>query len=450
INGVINVLYTYCVIPAFLVAVNCWSVSLASRTQVILLIVKISALVLIIIPGIMALSKGQTENFENAFNSESLTLKKLPLAFYSGLYAFSGWFALNFVTEEVINPKRNIPLAIILSMVTVTILYVLVNVAYYTMMTADELLRSDTVAVTFTSKALPRMASLVPLLVAMSCLGAMNGGIFAVPRMLLVAAREGQCPVLFSMIHIRRKTPMPAVLLLSPLTVIMVAKGEIYQLINFASFSRWLFVALVTLGLVVHRYRFPDHPKDFKVPLAVPVIFTVVCFFIVGLSLYSDPWNTGYSLGVTFTGIPVYYLTVKHSYGHLSITGAIFPPQLRFDTTDGTSQLSSWRNLGRCSIRHLEGVILTLEAVELGYFCSAPSSTESEWTFPASAYHDSFQCAVDRTPNISSTRSERTTGRIQHLLRIARAHATSPRHLTNSGTTHIAVPIHVQSMLRRP
>ncbi|XP_027009884.2 cystine/glutamate transporter-like isoform X2 [Tachysurus fulvidraco] len=298
----------------FLVAVNCWSVSLASRTQVILLIVKISALVLIIIPGIMALAEGQTENFENAFNSESLTLKKLPLAFFSGFYAYSGWFALNFVTEEVINPKRNIPLAITLSMVTVTILYVLVNVAYYAVMTEDELLRSDAVAVTFTSKALPRMASLVPLLVALSCLGAMNGGIFSVPRMLLVAAREGQWPALFSMIHIRRKTPMPAVLLLSPLTVVMVAKGEIYELVNFASFSRWLFLALVTLGLVIHRYRFPDHPKAFKVPLAVPVTFTVVCFFIVGMSLYSDPLNTGCSLGVTFTGIPVYYLIVKHSY----------------------------------------------------------------------------------------------------------------------------------------
>ncbi|MCJ8743137.1 hypothetical protein PDJAM_G00090390 [Pangasius djambal] len=298
----------------FLVAVNCWSVSLASRTQVFLLIIKLFALVLIIVPGIMALAKGRTENFQNFFNAEQLTLTKLPLAFYSGLYAYSGWFALNFVTEEVINPKRNIPLAIILSMVTVTTLYVLVNVAYYTMMTENELLISDAVAVTFASKVLPRMSSLVPLLVAMSCLGAMNGGIFAVPRMLFVAAREGHWPALFSMIHIRRKTPMPAVLLLSPLMIIMLARGEIYQLINFASFSRWFFIAVVTLGLLVHRYQFPDHPRAFKVPLAVPVIFTVVCFFIVGLSLYSDPWNTGCSLAVTLTGIPVYYLTIKRSY----------------------------------------------------------------------------------------------------------------------------------------
>ncbi len=123
--------------------------------------------------------------------------------------------------------------------------------------------------------------------------------------------------------------------------IIMMARGEIFQLINFASFSRWLFIALATLGMIIHRYRFPDHPRPFKVhlngallnyyyefvtvlikhcvdcvqvPLAVPVIFTIVCFFIVGLSLYSDPWNTGGSCALTLSGVPVYYLTIKKSY----------------------------------------------------------------------------------------------------------------------------------------
>ncbi|XP_051544184.1 cystine/glutamate transporter [Myxocyprinus asiaticus] len=298
----------------FVVAVNCWSVTLAARTQVSLTFIKMFALILIIIPGIMALANGKTENFQNSFDSESLSLTKLPLAFYSGLYAYGGWFYLNFITEEVINPNRTIPLAIIFSMVTVTVCYVLVNVAYYTMMTADELLMSDAVAVTFAGRALQGLAPVVPLLVAMSCLGALNGGFFGAPRMLFVGAREGHLPAIFSMIHIRRQTPLPAILFLYPLVVIMIARGEIFQLINFASFSRWLFIALATLGMLIHRYRFPEHPRPFKVPLVVAVIFTVVCFFIVGLSLYSDPWNTGGSCALTISGVPVYYLTIKRTY----------------------------------------------------------------------------------------------------------------------------------------
>ncbi|KAM4523947.1 cystine/glutamate transporter [Fundulus diaphanus] len=294
----------------FVVAVNCWSVTMASRIQVTLTFIKMFALVLIIIPGVIALAKGKTENFQNGFELDSITLDRLPLAFYNGLYAYGGWFYLNFVTEEVINPNRNIPLAIICSMVTVTVFYVLVNVAYYTMMTPAELLLSDAVAVTFANRALQGVASVIPILVALSCLGALNGGFFGSPRMLFVGAREGHWPPIFSMIHIRRRTPLPAVLFLYPLVVVMLITGEIYQLINFASFSRWFFIALATLGMLVHRYRFPHHPRPFKVPLAIAVTFTAVCFFIVGLSLYSDPWNTGRSCALTLTGVPVYYVTI--------------------------------------------------------------------------------------------------------------------------------------------
>ncbi|XP_057180803.1 cystine/glutamate transporter [Triplophysa rosa] len=299
---------------SFVVAVNCWSVSLATRTQVSLTFIKMFALILIIIPGIMALVNGKTTNFQEAFDSESLSVTKLPLAFYSGLYAYGGWFYLNFITEEVINPNRTFPLAIVFSMVTVTVCYVLVNVAYYTVMTADELLMSDAVAVTFASRALMSLAPAIPVLVAASCLGALNGGLFGATRMLFVGAREGHMPVIFSMIHIRRHTPLPAILFLYPLVVIMIARGEIYQLINFASFSRWLFIALATLGMLIHRYRFPEHPRPFKVPLVIAVTFTLVCFFIVGLSLYSDPWNTGVSCALTIAVVPVYYLTMKTSF----------------------------------------------------------------------------------------------------------------------------------------
>ncbi|KAA0720713.1 Cystine/glutamate transporter [Triplophysa tibetana] len=298
----------------FVVAVNCWSVSLATRTQVLLTFIKMFALILIIIPGITALVNGKTTNFQEAFDSESFSLTKLPLAFYSGLYAYGGWFYLNFITEEVINPNRTFPLAIVFSMVTVTVCYVLVNVAYYTVMTADELLMSDAVAVTFATRALSSLAPVIPVLVAASCLGALNGGLFGATRMLFVGAREGHMPVIFSMIHIRRHTPLPAILFLYPLVVIMIARGEIYELINFASFSRWFFIALATLGMLIHRYRFPEHPRPFKVPLVIAVTFTLVCFFIVGLSLYSDPWNTGVSCALTIAVVPVYYLTIKTSF----------------------------------------------------------------------------------------------------------------------------------------
>uniref|UniRef100_A0A3Q3MMN5 Si:ch73-352p4.8 n=1 Tax=Mastacembelus armatus TaxID=205130 RepID=A0A3Q3MMN5_9TELE len=313
----------------FVVAVNCWSVTMASRIQVTLTFIKMFALVLIIIPGVIALTKGKTENFQNGFEVDLLTLDKLPLAFYNGLYAYGGWFYLNFITEEVINPNRNFPLAIILSMVTVTFFYVLVNVAYYTMMTPAELLLSDAVAVTFASRALQGLASVIPILVALSCLGALNGGFFGSPRLFVLqdaacGSQGGSLATnLFHDSHPQTYTfTCCAVTGEYPLVVLMLITGEIYQLINFASFARWFFIAMATLGMLIHRFRFPLHPRPFKVPLVITVTFTVVCFFIVGLSLYSDPWNTGRSCALTLTGVPVYYLTVyrfrlPHRWKHI-------------------------------------------------------------------------------------------------------------------------------------
>ncbi|GAA6065177.1 cystine/glutamate transporter, partial [Tachysurus ichikawai] len=48
----------------------------------------------------------ETKHFQNAFQVDSVKLSDLPLAFYSGMYAYAGWFYLNFVTEEVDRPER--------------------------------------------------------------------------------------------------------------------------------------------------------------------------------------------------------------------------------------------------------------------------------------------------------------------------------------------------------
>ncbi|KAL8222083.1 UNVERIFIED_CONTAM: hypothetical protein K2H54_074902, partial [Gekko kuhli] len=243
---------------------NSWSVSWSARLQTILSIVKLAALALIIVPGMMLLAQGHTENFQDPFNAQALVLDKLPLAFYAGMFAYSGWFQTSFVREELVRPERNIPLAVIVSVITVIVGYMLTNVSYYTVLTATDVLASQAVAVSFARKAFQSLISVIPVLVALSCFGTMNGGIFTFSRTLFVASREGQWPPLFSMIHIQRHTPLPAVMLMFPLVTAMICVGDLYHLLNFFSFSRWLFIGLATLGLIVHRYRHPEIPSPFQ------------------------------------------------------------------------------------------------------------------------------------------------------------------------------------------
>ncbi|MEQ2313091.1 hypothetical protein AMECASPLE_038031, partial [Ameca splendens] len=128
-----------------------------------------------------------------------------------------------------------------------------------------------------------------------------------------VASREGQLPEVLSMIHIRRHTPLPAVLILYPVTMLQLFVGDIYSLLNFMSFLRWLFIGVVVLGLIYLRYTKPDLPRPFKVPLFIPLVFCFTCFCMVFLSLYSDPFNTGIGFAMSLTGIPAYYIFIYFS-----------------------------------------------------------------------------------------------------------------------------------------
>ncbi|KAM6436623.1 cystine/glutamate transporter-like isoform 2-T2 [Liasis olivaceus] len=292
---------------------NSWSVSWSARLQTILSIIKLAALSLIIVPGMMLLAQGCTGNFQDAFNAQALVLDKLPLAFYAGMFAYSGWFQTSFVREELVKPERNIPLAVIVSVITVIVGYMLTNVSYYTVLTTADVLVSQAVAVSFARKAFQSLISVIPILVSLSCFGTMNGGIFTFSRTLFVASREGQWPTLFSMIHIQRHTPLPAVMLMFPLVTAMICVGDLYHLLNFFSFSRWLFIGLATLGLIVHRWHHPEILSPFKVPLFIPISFTIICLFTVGMSFYSDPVNISIGCAIVLSGLPVYYLFIKQS-----------------------------------------------------------------------------------------------------------------------------------------
>ncbi|XP_077388502.1 cystine/glutamate transporter isoform X2 [Festucalex cinctus] len=290
---------------------NSMSVTWTARIQIFFTFCKLVAISTIIVPGAYQFLKGETHNFENAFQQNNMKLSTLPLALYSGMYAYSGWFYLNFVTEEIENPERTVPLAICISMAIVATCYVLTNVAYYTVMSVEEILVSEAVAVTFAKKLMGDFSLAVPVFVAMSCYGAMNGCLWALSRSFLVASREGQLPEVYSMIHIRRNTPIGAVLLLYPLTILELFLGDIESLLNFMSFLRWLSIGVVVLGLIYLRYTRPDIPRPFKVPIIIPVVFSLTCFFMVFLSLYSDPLNTGIGFAISLTGFPAYYIFVQ-------------------------------------------------------------------------------------------------------------------------------------------
>ncbi|XP_067853693.1 large neutral amino acids transporter small subunit 2-like [Heptranchias perlo] len=294
--------------------VNCFSVRWVTRIQDIFTAGKLLALGLIIVVGFVQICKGHYEALKPsiAFDSQMTPgIGHIALAFLQGSFSYSGWNFLNYVTEELVDPCRNIPRAIFISIPLVTFVYVFSNVAYVTAMTPQELLASGAVAVTFGEKLLGSMPWIMPFSVVLSTFGGINGYLFTSSRLCYAGAREGHLPSLLAMIHMKRCTPIPALLCSCVTSLLMLIIADIYTLINYVVFINYLCYGATVAALLVLRWKKPNISRPIKVNLLFPIVYLLFWAFLLVFSFYSEPVVCGTALVIILTGVPVYLLGIQ-------------------------------------------------------------------------------------------------------------------------------------------
>ncbi|CAH8541170.1 unnamed protein product [Dicrocoelium dendriticum] len=208
--------------------------------------------------------------------------------------------------EEMKNPRRDLPIAIIISCLLITSVYTMANVAYATVLTIPEILASPAVAVSFANRIYGPAWWIMPIFVALSTFGGTNGTIMTTSRIFFVAGQEKQMPSVMSFLQMRRLTPIPAVVFTCLATVVYVLIGDVNSLIVYLGFVQWLAIGISVLIVIVFRFTRPEMERPVKVPLVFAFIYVLVTLFLVIFAFVGSPTESIIGVVIIATGIPFY------------------------------------------------------------------------------------------------------------------------------------------------
>ena len=290
---------------------NFVGIGLGKFIQNFFTVIKIGILAAIIILG-FAIGKGTPPDL--SMNPMGMDFGSILIGFGISLvavaWAFDGWNNVNFVAGEIKNPKRNLPLALILGTLGITFLYVLVNYVYLYALPINETIGVVRIAEKATGALFgASTGALISGLVIISVFGALNGSILVGPRVYYAMAKDGLFFRRVAHVHPRFRTPGFSILIQAIWASLLTLMGTFEQMFTFAMFIGILFWIVATASVFTLRKKRPDLPRPYKTwgyPV-VPAIFIIASTGILLNTLIEKPVEALAGLLLTALGIPAYY-----------------------------------------------------------------------------------------------------------------------------------------------
>jgi APA family basic amino acid/polyamine antiporter len=297
-------------VVAAVTAVNYLSVRMGGAIQVVLTSMKMGTIAVIVIAGVVF---GKQHGLEAAPQVTHLgvgTIGGLLTALVPAMWAYNGFNDLGDVGEEITNPQKNIPRAIILGLLTVGGLYLLANVVYFRILPFATLLQSQHVASdvvqTFAGS---RGATWLTVAMAISALGALHVVVLTGARIPYAMARDGVFFPFAKRIHPSFRTPSGALIFLGAVAALLALSGTYEELYSLFVFGVWIFFALTAIALLRLRKKEPNLSRPYH---AWGYPWTPLIFLAAAVALTVNLWmvrpvRSSLGLVVILGGVPFYY-----------------------------------------------------------------------------------------------------------------------------------------------
>lgn len=252
---------------------------------------------------------------ESGTTTPGSMISMIAFAVVATLWAYEGWANLNTVTEEMKNPRRNLPIAIITAIGGITVLYTLFNFAIYHVLPLDQIKEfigaENYFLGTEAAKATLGNAGAVIVGIGMiiSVFGSLNGCILAFPRTYYAMGQEGHFIRAFGQLNPKTKVPTKALISQAVISIILVMLRNLDQLTTLVVFTSMIFNMLTVFSVIVLRHKYPTIERPFKIwayPWSV-ILTTLIFLGLVINTFVGDPTSAITGLIVPLIGAGVYY-----------------------------------------------------------------------------------------------------------------------------------------------
>lgn len=300
-----------------LTAYNCFGIKQGTILQNVSMVAKIIPIAIIMF-GALFMGKETPDLSLMPADGTTLTfggmIGTIAFATVATLWAYEGWTNLNPVAEEVKDPKKNLPRALIIGIGAITVLYVLFNLAIYRVLPHEEVSAmigsGDLYLGTEVAKRIfgNLGGSLVLIAMVVAIFGALNGMIIAFPRYYYAMAHEGHFFKNHGKLHPKYKVPTASLISQAVISIVLVMLRNLDELTALVVFAGMLFNVLVVIAVIIYRKKYPELERPYKVwGYPATVIITVLLF--AGLmvnTLMEDPITAIVGLVVPAIGAGVY------------------------------------------------------------------------------------------------------------------------------------------------
>jgi APA family basic amino acid/polyamine antiporter len=305
----------------FLSYVNYIGLKFGDGLNKVVTLTVIGSIILVIVLG-LALGGGSMENFfrpSEAFVAEpwwtGSFMKLIFMGMLASFWAYEGWSSVGYLGGEIKNANRTLPLALVLGVMFVMLLYCSINFTYLYVLPIDTIIETyqqqNTIAAVVVVEHFLGYAGMtfMLLVVALTTFGSTNATLLTPPRLYYAMAKENLFFRGAADVHPRYNTPSKAILYQAVLASLLVLSGSFDQLTDMLVFASFIIYGATAAGVFILRKKMPDTYRPYRVwgyPV-VPALFILFCVALVLVTVVGKPREALFGLGLMASGIPFYF-----------------------------------------------------------------------------------------------------------------------------------------------